>query len=65
MENIRFVKQTTDNEPFEVFTFGFPDFVNMTEAEKRAFLLPLVPVIRKFYENPENERGFQAWKVGR
>ena len=65
MENIKFIKHKSDNESFEVFTFGYPDFEGMTEAQKRAFLLPLVPAIRKFYENPENERAFQTWKAAR
>ena len=65
MENIKFIKQKSDNESFEVFTFGYPDFNGMTETQKRALLLPLVEVIREFYKNPENERRFQAWKVGR
>ena len=65
MQNLQFIRQTTDNETFEVFTCGYPDFIGMTEAQKRAFLLPLIPAIRKFYEDPENERRFQDWKAGR
>ena len=65
MQNIEIIKQTPDNEPFEVYTCGYPDFYGMTEAQKRAFLLPMVSAIRKFYEDPENERKFQKWKVGR
>ena len=47
----------------QVYTCGFPDYQNLTKAEKRVLLLPLVDVIRDFYKDPENRRQFEEWKA--
>jgi len=48
-----------------VYNRGFPDYTNLTKAEKRTLLLPLVETIREFYKDPENQRKFKEWKAER
>ena len=47
----------------QIYTCGFPDYENLTKAEKRILLLPLVDVIRDFYKDPENRRKFEEWQA--
>jgi len=65
MQNIEIIKQTPDNEPFEVYTCGYPDFDALNKTEKRLLLSPLVETICNFYKEPENRQRFEKWKVNR
>ena len=62
MEQLQFEKRGIRSGR-QVYTCGFPDYENLTKAEKRILLLPLVDVIRDFYKDPENRRKFEEWQA--
>ena len=64
MENIEII-ENIDNNNFLTVNFGYPNYTELTKAEKRALLLPLVEVIGEFYKDPENRKKFELWKAER
>ena len=62
MESLQFEKRGIRSNR-QVYTCGFPDYQNLTKAEKRILLLPLVESIREFYKCPENRRKCEEWKA--
>ena len=48
---------------FIVINHGFPNYDDLSKAEKRVLLLPLVEQIREFYKDPENRKKFEIWKA--
>jgi hypothetical protein len=64
MQNYEITK-TKDDDGFEIINFGYPNYTDLTNAEKRVLLLPLVEVIREFYKDTENRRKFEQWKAER
>ena len=56
-------KLSTNDETFEIYAHGFPNYDGLRNTEKRAFLLPFVDMVRKFYEDPENLRQFEKWRA--
>ena len=49
-------------EQMNIIIYGSPNYDNLTKAEKRLLLLPLVETIKDFYKDPENRRKFEQWK---
>lgn len=35
--------------------------MNLSDAQVKDLARPLVGIIEAFYQNPENEKGFQEW----
>ena len=49
----------------EIYTIGRPNFDELTKAEKRLLLLPLVEVIQNYYKDPTNRANYEKRKVER
>ena len=64
MQNIEII-ENIDADGFAVTNYGYPNYTDLSKAEKRVLLLPLVEVIREFYKDPENRRKFELWKANR
>jgi len=62
MESLQFEKRGTRSNR-QVYVCGSPDYQNLTKAEKRVLLLPLVESIRDFYKDPDNRAKFEKWKA--
>jgi len=65
MQNQNEIILHTQFKDIQVYTIGKPDYDGMSQAQKRAMLLPLVETIREFYKDPENLRKFELWKAER
>ena len=40
-------------------------YMTKTKPDYREAAIMLLPMIHRFYENPENEKAFQEWKKAR
>ena len=59
------ITKLSDAESFEIYAHGYPNYNGLTQAEKRAFLVPFVEMVRRFYDNPENLKQFEQWQTDR
>lgn len=59
------ITQICDDKGFVTINYGYPNYDELSKAEKRVLLLPLVEQVREFYKDPENRRKFEIWKAER
>ena len=59
------ITEQIDADGFVITNYGYPNYTELSKAEKRVLLLPLVEVIRGFYIDPENRKKFELWKAER
>jgi len=59
------ITEYTDADGFTITNLGYPNFTDLAKTEKRALLLPLVELVRGYYDNPDNRRKFELWKAER
>ena len=57
------ITEHIDDDGFIITNYGYPNYNELSKAEKRVLLLPLVEQIREYYKDPENRRKFEKWKA--